>query len=64
MRAARDVKLQHLGRHVQRTKGGAREMHGRQWRLAMAVGSEDDSGGDLDGFVYAGGDADAERRRR
>ena len=53
-RVARDARLQQMGRHLQRTRGGGREVRSRQWKLAMAVGSEDDSSGDLDGFVYAG----------
>ena len=61
-RVARDARLQMMGRHVMRTKKGVGEMRARQWRLAMASGSEDDSSGELDGFIMDG--ADEERRAR
>ena len=60
-RVARDARLQTLGRQVMRSKKSVGEMRARQWRLAMASGSEDDSSGDLDGFIMDNVD-EAERR--
>lgn len=53
-RIARDAKLQKLGAHLQRSRKGNGEVSQRRRMLAASVGSEDDSGGDLDGFVFAG----------
>ena len=61
-RLARDSRLQQAGRHLQRTRKGGSEVTQRRNKLAAAVGSDDDSGGDLDGFVLNG--ADKERRRK
>lgn len=63
-RVARDTKLQTIGRHLQRLRKGAAEVSARRMRLAAGVGSEDDAGGDLDGFVFAGADRDDRRRMR
>ena len=57
-RVSRDTRLQHLGRQLQHSRKGGSEVQQRRTRLAAAVRSEDDSGGDLDGSVYETQNAD------
>lgn len=55
-RMARDNRLQTLGRGLQKSRKGGHDVSQRRHKLAAAVGSEDDSGGDLDGSFVSGVD--------
>jgi hypothetical protein len=65
-RLARDTKLQSLGRYTQRTRTGVSVLTQRRHKLASNLGSEDDSGGELDALILPprgarGAAADGER---
>ena len=63
-RIARDNRLQALGRTLQRSRKGGHDVTQRRHKLAAAVGSEDDSGGDLDGTFVSEVQEKEQRRLR